>query len=271
MRVPLLVLGSGQRSGSTLLQRLLSSHPDVLIWGEHGGKIGELLAAAEGLLAWSDGYGRDARAELDWNGYQGWLANMSPDRERVVAALRRFFHVLYAEPATALGRPIWGLKEVRYGLVEARRLYRAFPDLAVVLLVRDPRDMLRSLYEWECHSGGKWTRSQTRLAVQHWRRVAADWLADPAPALPPVLRLRYEDVVAEPASACEMLGIHTGLDADGFDIALFATRLGIDDGPTEPRANPPPWPELPADLRGLLDPPEIQSLARGCGYDLTGG
>jgi hypothetical protein len=268
IRVPLLVLGSGQRSGSTLVQRLLTSHPEVLIWGEHGGRLGELLATTDGLLAWSDEFGRDAREEFARHSYQSWMANLSPDRDQIVTALRRFFHALYAEPAAALGRPVWGLKEVRYGLLEARRLHRVFPELAVVLLVRDPRDVLCSLDEWERHSGGKWTRLQTELAIRHWQRVASDWLAEPAAGSPPVLRLRYEDLVADPVRACQTLGIHTGLDAEAFDTAVFATRIRIGERLAHLRPDLRAWPRLAADLRRLLDPPEIQALARGCGYDL---
>jgi sulfotransferase family protein len=268
IHIPLLVFCSGQRSGSTLLQRLLSSHPEVLIWGEHGGKVGEVLAAADGLLAWSDELGQDARDDYAQRGYQSFMANLSPDRDRIVAALRRFFHVLYAEPAAALGRPVWGIKEVRYGLAEARQLHRVFPDLAVMLLVRDPRDVLCSLDEWERRSGGYWTRRDTENAIRHWMLVAADWLAEPVAGSPPVLRLRYEDLIADPASACEILGIHTGLDAAEFDPAVFANRIRIGPRLSHLRPDLRAWPELPADLRRLLDPPEIRALALGCGYDV---
>ena len=37
---PLLVLGAGQRCGSTLVQRLLCSHPDVMIWESTPGSCG---------------------------------------------------------------------------------------------------------------------------------------------------------------------------------------------------------------------------------------
>jgi Sulfotransferase family len=266
IRVPLLVLGSGQRSGSTLLQRLLSSHPRVLIWGEDGGALGDLLAAGERLLGWSEEFGPDARAEYARHAYQAWMANLNPEPDRIAVALRQFFQSLYEQPAAALGRQVWGLKEVRYGLADAARLHRLFPELAVVLLVRDPRNVLRSLDEWERRSGGKWTRPQTERAVEDWRRVAADWLADPGPL--PVLRLRYEDVVADPAGTCRALGVHTGLDPDGFDQGVFAKRVRIGEGLAHLEPDLRSWPELPAGLRGLLDPPEIRALASGCGYHL---
>lgn len=265
---PLLVLAAGQRCGSTLVQRLLTSHPGVLIWGEHGGHLDRILSATEGLLSWSEEFGRDAREEFERNAYQGWLANLTPDRDRIFDALRRFVEALYAEPAAAQGRPIWGFKEVRYSLTEARRLYRLFPDLAVILLIRDPRDVLRSLDEWERWSGGVWTRERTELTMQHWRRVAESFLPGTAVGSPPVLRLRYEDLVGDPAGTCEIVGKHTGLDPNAFDRNVFAKRIHIGEGLAHFGRDLREWGELPDSMRQLLDPPEIRQLAHACGYDL---
>ena len=38
------------RSGGTLLQRIVNAHPNVVIWGEHGGFINQ-LADADATLA----------------------------------------------------------------------------------------------------------------------------------------------------------------------------------------------------------------------------
>src|SRR5262249_17333128 len=44
MKPPIFVLSSG-RSGSTLVQRILNSYPDITIWGEHGGFLKETAEA----------------------------------------------------------------------------------------------------------------------------------------------------------------------------------------------------------------------------------
>src|SRR5215213_7482581 len=76
----LLLLGTGQRCGSTLVQRLLCSHPDAFIWGEHGGDLEGMLTAAEGVAAYAAGLGGQA-ARKDWAelGHQGFIANLTPD------------------------------------------------------------------------------------------------------------------------------------------------------------------------------------------------
>jgi hypothetical protein len=263
---PLLILSAGQRCGSTLLQRLLTSHPGVLIWGESGGHLGRVLQATDGMMSWSRELGGQGREEFSQRSYQGWMANLMPDEDLITHALRRFIDILYVEPATRLGRPIWGFKEVSHTLTDARRFHRLYPDLSVIMLIRDPRDILRSLDEWERKTEGRWTRELTEDAVVSWRRVAEDFVATPEEDGIPVLRLRYEDFVADPAASCELISRHTGLDADAFDPKVLATRVHAGEDlahlPRDIRA----WRDLPESLHRLLGPPQVRSLMDTCGY-----
>ena len=260
---PILVLGTGHRCGSTLLQRLLSSHPDVLIWGEHLGQLSALLDLGTTLREWSGSLGARARNLFDQGGYQSFMANLTPEQDRIDEAIRAFVRTLFAEPAAALGRPVWGLKEVRYARPEAAELHRLFPGLAVVFLVRDPRDILRSLDEWE-RGGGWWHREQTEYAIVSWLRVAESFLPGDDDPLP-VLRLRYEDVVADPAGAATLIGKHTGLDPARFDPEVFARR--IPGGPAQDGSRVlRDWDDLPAAMRSLVTP-DVRRVAAAYGYD----
>jgi hypothetical protein len=259
---PILVLGAGQRCGSTLLQRLLCSHPDVFIWGEHDGGLRDLLSVGARLRRWSDGPGRRGRDLFDRGGYQSFMANMTPGEEPIDAALRAFVEALFAEPARARGRSVWGFKEVRYGAAEIAGLHRLFPGLAVVFVIRDPRDVLRSLDEWERLAGPE-ARAYTEEAVGFWRDVGSDLLAF---SEVPVLRLRYEDVVADRTGTAELIGKHTGLDPGRFDMAVFANR--VPGGPPREGRVPRPWADLPDAMRQLLDSAEIHRVAAAYGYHL---
>ncbi|MEU8263459.1 sulfotransferase [Micromonospora sp. NPDC048999] len=138
-------MAAGQRCGSTLVQRLLSSHPDVLIWGEHGGQLRPMLSAMSRMKVWADEDGLEAREAFAADGYQSFMANLTPEAKHIDDATRQFMRALFEERAAAHGKPIWGIKEVRYGLAEARAIHNLFPDAVVVSLVRDPRDILRSV------------------------------------------------------------------------------------------------------------------------------
>jgi hypothetical protein len=111
---PLVVLAAGQRCGSSLIQRLLSSHPRVRIWGEHVGALRPVLIAAERLRQWTDLNGLTGRRELARSDYQGFLANLTPERDTIDGACRAFVETLFATPALQAGRPTdWGFKEIR--------------------------------------------------------------------------------------------------------------------------------------------------------------
>ena len=261
---PILVLGAGHRCGSTLIQRLLSSHPGVMIWGEHLGQLRELLDVHANLRDWSQTLGKRARDMWRADGHQSFMANLLPEADQVDDAVRVFVRRLFEDPAVELGRPVWGFKEVRYGRSEVDRLARLFPGLAVVCVVRDPRDVLRSLDEWERQ--GNWGRELTEIAVGCWHRVAGSFVPTGADDDLPVLRLRYEDVVADPRGTGAALAGHTGLDAARFDPDVFARR--ISGGPSTGQRVLRDWDELPTDLRALLDSDRTRDIAAVYGYRL---
>ena len=263
---PVLVLAAGQRCGSTLVQRLLSSHPDVLIWGEHAGQMSPIIAAVSRMKGCADGNGTQTRAELEADGYQSFMANLLPESEWADEALRHFLRTLFADRADARGKPVWGIKEVRYGLPEAAALHHLFPSAVVIHLVRDPRDILCSLDQWERDTTW-WTRQDTQWAIKDWHRVAESFLHRTPQASPPVLRLRYEDLIADPATAIETIGSHASLDPAKLDPGVFARKIHRS-GPDGQRPRPVArWSALPPSLRALLDD-DLRKTAAACGYEI---
>jgi hypothetical protein len=274
MSAPLLILAAGQRCGSTLVQRLLSSHPEVLIWGEHAGQLRQLLAVGERLTDWSAEHGEPGRLGYARSAHQSFMANLTPEADHIDSAVRAFVEVLFAEPAAEAGRPVWGFKEVRYGLAEATALQKMFPGCRVVHLIRDPRDILRSLEVWE---RGEWQRSDTELVVRDWARVGASfWPADcettdrtSGAGLPSwVLRVRYEDLIADPLRWSTRIAEHCGLAADLLDNRVFDRRIHAVGLLGRARRTILDWAELPASLRALLDDDQVRLVAGAAGYDL---
>jgi hypothetical protein len=265
---PLLVLAAGQRCGSTLVQRLLCSHPGVMIWGEHDGQLRAVLGTLNTLRIWADYDGATARDELAASGYQGFIANLTPERRFVDEACRAFIETLFAKPAFAVGRPIWGFKEVRYGLSDALQLRELFPRLRVIQIVRDPRDVLRSLDYWENHTG--WTRRNTEAALAHWLTVARSFIGSSAdPNLRSViLAIRYEDLIADTRRWSTAIAEHCELDEESFDQTVFDKQVHAYKGFGHVDRQLREWSELPASLRTLADDEEIHLVASAYGYDI---
>ena len=265
---PVLIFAAGQRCGSTLVQRLLSSHPDVLIWGEHAGQLRPIIAAVSRMKVWSAEDGMDARADFEGGGYQSFMANLTPEGTWIDEAMRQFLRTLFADRAAALGKSVWGLKEVRYGLPEARALHYLFPETVVIHLVRDPRDILCSLDVWEREYGGWWRRRDTESTVRDWYRVADSFLHCTPEMSPAVLRLRYEDLTVDPVATSKLLGAHTSLDPAKFDLDVFGRRIHLTGPHGERPRSIADWSSLSPSLRALLDDDDIRTVAAACGYDL---
>lgn len=214
---PILVLASGQRCGSTWLQRILSTHPHAFIWGEHHGQIAHIFEATERLAQWADGAGKRAAKEFAAAGTDAFMANITPSepvmREQTTAFVRGLFGRLPDGTAAPAGYR-WGFKEVRYGADFVRRFAYHFPATRVIHLARDPVAVLRSLDWWErvAHGTWAWSREDTVSALTRWRDINASFLA--ATDLTDTVRtIRYEQLAESTERTldriCEFLDIES--------------------------------------------------------------
>lgn len=262
-QLPMMIFASGPRCGSTLLQRLLCSHPHVLIWGEQGGALTHLFAFMNQFEDWNRRWGDESRKELVDFGYDGFIANLMPPVNRLRDATRTLALQLFAEPAAALGRPRWGFKEIRYGRDECQAMLSLFPEAKIVHLTRDPRDVLISLDSWERSTS--WTRGETQTAMHTWADVNESFIGEP---LPSCLTLRFEDLIADSKSGIAKIARWFSLSVGDLDHTVFERRVhSVDHWGKQPRTLRT-FLELPADIRELLTSKRFSAIAQHFGYDL---
>ena len=122
------------RSGSTLLLRLLNSHEDFALSGEHAGFLKPLLHEIDRMQQdpvrghLLKGYEeRQSGDEV----FSPWRQNHPP--EHFVATTARYIQDTFEQPGK-----VWGFKETRYKAPEVEVFQKIFPDAHYVLLVRDP-------------------------------------------------------------------------------------------------------------------------------------
>lgn len=220
---PIFVFAGGWRTGSTLVQRLLCSHPEVRVWGENRGLVDALREAwrrLEGLEPLS----AQNRANLEREGHQGWIAVANPPVARFREGMRELFLASLARPAAEQGRPRWGFKEVRCDATAARWLLELFPGARFVFLVRHPEACLASARGTTREGKGLLPEvGGPRAFVAHWTRVTRS-LVEGADGLP-ALVLRYEDLVGEPEKTCGELATFLELDALAFDLSVFERKV----------------------------------------------
>lgn len=199
-------IGGLDRSGKTTMHAFLTSHPKIAI-------------PAVGSNMWTYFYGRygdlsrpeNLRRCLDDMFRYKHVVFLRPDRRRIEAEFSsgeptyaRLFSLFLIHFAEKTGKPRWGAQT---GLIEryAEHLFRAYPGLKVVHMLRDPRDRYQaSIEKWpdgKGRAGGavaRWNYSLA-LAEQHRANHPDDYLI-----------VRFEDLVADAEATvrkvCEFLG-----------------------------------------------------------------
>lgn len=212
---PIFLLSAGWRSGSTLVQRLISSASGMLLWGEPYHRCRYIQCMAAALKPITEGWpgpemllGSQDASRLS----ESWIANLYPDFNDLHLAHRAFLDSLFCEPAVRRGYKRWGLKEVRFGRDEIAYLRWLYPNARFVLLIRDPR------HAWRSYRGKIWYISWPDQPVytvatftRIWHALAADFLAEAAAK--DVLLIRYEDLV-QGGEAVDALEAHLDVQVD---------------------------------------------------------
>lgn len=163
MRAPVFVFGT-QRSGTTLLCRMLSAHPDIFIQNELN--VRQMFCA-------------------------GWTRN---DIERAIKRLIQDDHGKSLELILEQSnKSVWGLKdpELTYHIQD---LEKFLPESKFVVIVRDGRAVTNSYME---NKWGLGTNAYT--GAQRWSNEVALQVAFKEKHNESVHLLRYEDLVMQPA------------------------------------------------------------------------
>lgn len=242
------------RCGTTLLQRLLTSSPDTILFGEGvGAGLLELvagLARKEKLLARAEGHRTDLLRALA--GEQFWYPHLSSEPEGLtrlaVESLTRFLRFHETEVARC-GRLRWGAKLPSVPVQVLRELRRLVPGSKVLYVIRDLHAVARS-----AKARRFW---RTPVELEHlavsWREgiVASEGLR----ADPNVLVLDYEDLAQRGTSMLRELEAFTGCRR--IDPAVLFARVNTFEGSQEEGRHPSQY-LAPAEL----DETELALLER---------
>lgn len=229
---PVLVTSPTVRSGTTLLQRLLCSSPDALVFGEEIGKDLDLqlqifssrkLVYAHSRQRFASGLERVLAGDSG-----DWILDLMPDVDGYLDALHRgaFAGLDYCrQRAEQAGRPVWGFKYPGWPPHLTRQLFEHLPGTRVVFLVRDLADTARSAKAWGAIAD---VHDLQALCAQWAQGVAfmQQWQHDH-----PVLVLSFEALLAEPAAELarlqDFLGV-SGIDARVLDQRINNLTQGLD-------------------------------------------
>jgi hypothetical protein len=258
---PVFVLGGVGRTGSTLVQRLLISSGEIMIWGEHGGVLLDgLQRFVAGMRDWIDREGGRHLHRFREQGWNAWIPNVNPEHEAFVAGARAALAESLGTPARNLGYRRWGFKEIRYNGAAAALLKTLFPEAIIIVLLRHPAEALRSIKVTAWYESDYAGRPETFLAA--WAANSSSLVAS-ASELDRVLVVRYEALASDADSTVTRIAEHVGIDVARFDRAAIATR--VRGSPAGPLPEPAP---LDARDRAALGGAEVRGAATMLGYRL---
>ncbi|TDC63400.1 sulfotransferase [Actinomadura sp. GC306] len=210
---PIFIIGC-PRSGTTLLQQMLHSHPRIAFPSEtRFVHTSYEVRRSFGDLEQEENRRRLAEWIVKGKDTKFHVLKLDPGKtiEEIVQApptLGSALAAVFRAYAREHGKPRWGDKRPSY-FRRVPMLRRMFPDAQFIHLVRDGRDAVSSLKKMPWYHGDTFSAALTwREAVDTGQRLAR--------RLGPenFYEFRYEDLVAEPESALRPLCAFLGEEYD---------------------------------------------------------
>jgi hypothetical protein len=140
MRIRIIFLISQPRAGSTMLQKILGSHPDVFTTSEPWIALTPLYGLREEGVRAEFGHGLARRALREF------LHGLPEGEAAYWDAVRLMLEHLYGRALAESGKRIFLDKTPRYHLV-IPELQQVFPEAGFILLLRNPLAVLASILE----------------------------------------------------------------------------------------------------------------------------
>ena len=205
---PIFVL-SLPRSGSTLVQRVLSTYPQVATTPEPWLLLPFLSPLERGIPV-ATGWQRSVE-----EAFRAFMTEMPRGEEDYLEALRPMVAEVYARAAPPGSRYFLD-KTPPYHWI-ANQIFRLFPDAKFIFLWRNPLSVVASVLE--TFAGGRWRPDDFRGTLFDGPRnlcAAHEAHADRS------LAVRYEDLVAGDLSAWRSISEYLELDFDPDSLSEFA-------------------------------------------------
>ncbi len=203
---PLLVTSPSIRCGTTLLQRLLCSSRNALVYGEEVGKDLDLqlqiLASRRMVYAHSRARFADRLERVVRGDGDGWMLDLMPDLDGYLDAQRdgAVAGLAYCrDHALQAGRELWGFKYPGWPPALMRLLFDVVPGTRVIYLHRDLADTARSAKAWGALADEADMQGFCAQWLEHQRFMHA-WRQQH-----PVLVLDFETLVRDPDQAIHRL------------------------------------------------------------------
>lgn len=208
---PIIITSPVRRSGTTLLQRLLSSASNTLIYGENSANdinfFSNLIASKEMLFRQTKDWRNEQLSDVLKGNVNQWIPDLMPEIDGYLAAYRESALTMlahYAQFAAEQGKPVWGVKLPEWNPQQLLQVKQLLPDAKIIYLHRNLKDCLRSAKSIQMVQNLNEVK-QFCHTWQQYSKFAKQYLNSDN-----VLHLQYEELIANPKT-----GINTLADFSG--------------------------------------------------------
>ncbi len=229
-QAPVFVTAPTARNGVTLLQRLLNSSRQIIVYGENAHFCEHLPAAVCEMLRIQRTAAQtqaESRRRFLQETTEFWTSNLWPDAEAYLnqtLATFQDFARLYATCTKRYGYNRWGIKHPFSSIAAFESFFMMFPQARFVYVYRNVFDVARSA------KARRFVKNAADCA-----RLAASWqqsvLRVRDVQRDNLLRIRYEDLVAEPNAWITRLADFTGVT--GIDPSIMQRKINTFRGPRD--------------------------------------
>ena len=181
----LFLIGTG-RSGTTLIQRVINTFPDTMIWGEHAGFLKQLselyfflndnpsLHGFSYINSIPDEKKFDLSSYNDSKVWQAWINWFRP--EDLKSVFRKIVEDFFC-PSEFEKLSIWGFKEIRYGPDDRALpfLSEIYPEANFLFITRDSLNTIESQMTTFHKGKSRFTKIKRLIQLPQIIRVANDW------------------------------------------------------------------------------------------------
>ncbi len=191
---PVIILSPTARNGITLIQRLLNSSRQIIIYGENSILMNylpmlvytqiEIQTHAEAITT--------ARNRFLEQNEDFWTSNLVPDMEPLVAMSHGWYYDLvkhYAACSKVYGYERWGIKSPMESISTFDRARELLPDAKIIFLYRNLYDVLCSAKARRFILSGHQFMQYIRDWIRHVEHISNQDMRK-------IFVLRYEDLLA---------------------------------------------------------------------------
>jgi hypothetical protein len=232
---PILVSSPTIRAGTTLLQRLLCSASNTIIYGENVAQDAEffinVFVAKSSVYAMNRARFDAVRANTVEHGSDDWMIDLVPNLDGYLEALQRgsLAGLEYCRAdALAQSCTVWGVKCPGWKPPTLTLFRQLLPQSRLIYIYRDVLTAARSAKAWM----PAWSDEELAGFCTEWAENLAYALT--LAGQPNVLLLRYEDFILDPAASIAQVAAFTG--AEGLQESVFGRRINSGNNAYQPPA-----------------------------------